>query len=331
MKALTAVVVSLLSLAQAAASTIDVHVVNAQTGNPMPNTRVRVSFHGLLAFGHVFDEKYSGMTDAHGYCSFNGTNNNPYASIVVEDDDKPDFYSAYHKYRLNLAKNSIKSLDDHYSVTMRVEQVMHPIPLFVKDVGRTYSSRDFFAAGSDEVSYDCLAGDWLPPQGTGVVADIIFTRLPTEDLGIVTNLFREVRQSRERLKVTFPGRGNGIVEVKPLEDSDLLVREAPETGYQHEHMSYSGEYKDGVLLMSWYPYNKRAYCFRIRTRTDDKGRIVAGYYGKVHDGFAFDAVVTENGDVIPIGELSFGYCLNLTPLDRNLEWDEKTNLNPELR
>ena len=320
-----------LAAVAAKASVVNVHVINAQTGKPMANTKVFSCFGGLLAFGHEFDEEYSGMTDANGLCYFNGTNNNPYVSIVVDDDDRPCFYRTYHRYRLRLAKNSIKSLNDHYSVTMRVEQVMRPIPLYVKNVGRTYSKRDFFADGSDEASYDCLAGDWLPPQGTGVVADIVFTRLPTEDLGIVTNLFREVHQTRERLRVTFPGEGNGIVEVKPLEDSDLLVREAPETGYRHEHMSYSGPYNDGVLQKSWYPYNSRAYCFRIRSKMNERGELTEGYYGKVHSGFMFESVVTEDHTVIPVGELEFRYYLNLTSLDRNLEWDLKHNLNPAAR
>ena len=314
------------------ASVVDVHVVNARDGKPMANVPVSGAFEGILAFGHEYDERYFQKTDSRGYCQFKGTNDNPYAYISISRDKPDNIYRTERKIMLNrVLDEEHKTPGDYHSVTLRVQCVENPIPLYVREVQGAKEREDFFDTGKDEVSYDMLLGDWLPPQGTGAVADVVFTRLPKEDLGIVTNLCREVHLYRDRLKVTFPGEGNGIVEVQPLADSYLLVREAPAEGYQHEHMSYSGEDKDGVAVMSWYPYNSRAYCFRIRAKVDDKGKVIAGYYGKVPSGFMFRYVMMEDRTTIPVGALSFEYYLNLTPLDRNLEWDFENNLNPAAR
>lgn len=321
-----------LATVAAKASVVNVHVVNARDGKPMANVPVSGTFEGILAFGHEYDERYFQKTDSQGYCQFTGTNNNPYAYISIFWD-KPDYiYRTERKIMLNrVLDEEHKTPGDYHSVTLRVQCVGHRIPLYIKTASGGGFGNDFFGKGNDAVSYDMLIGDWLPPQGTGSVADVVFTRLQKEDLGIVTNLCREVHLYRDRLKVTFPGEGNGVVEVKPLEDSYLLVREAPAEGYQHEHMSYSGQDKDGVAVMSWYPYNRRAYCFRIRSKMNERGELTEGFYGKVHNGFMFDYVMMEDRTIIPVGTLDFEYYLNLVPLDRNLEWDEKNNLNPERR
>jgi hypothetical protein len=52
-------------------------------------------------------------------------------------------------------------------------------------------------------------------------------------------------------------------------------------------------------------------------------------YGKVYDGFWFDYVMKKDRSIIDIARLKFTYYLNKTPLERNLEYDSKRNLNPD--
>ena len=71
-------------------------------------------------------------------------------------------------------------------------------------------------------------------------------------------------------------------------------------------------------------YNKsQCYQFRIRTLYDEKGNLKEAYYGKIYGDFKIEG--DEKKGLIGI---SFLYYLNPTPLDRNLEWDMKTNLCP---
>jgi hypothetical protein len=58
----------------------------------------------------------------------------------------------------------------------------------------------------------------------------------------------------------------------------------------------------------------------VRTVVDEKGEIKSAYYGKII------------GDIQFWGNrrMRFAYCLNPTPLDRNMEFDPKRNLFGDL-
>ena len=316
---------------QAVASEIDVHVVTAEDEKPIAGAKITATFEGILALGHEMDEVYERKTNSKGYCHFTGVKNNPHVYIeLIDRAKKPKYYRTCQKVELKRAKDGEPPVVDYHSVTLRVQKVGKPIPMFVKEVESPYSRKDLFAEGSDQVSYDLIAADWLPPQGTGTVADIVFTRYERESLGDVTNRWGEVRHlSRLPLKVTFPGEGNGVVKVESPTFTLQVVPNAPEDGYEHDVMSYAWMDEDGRYRRTWYPYGYRTYCFRIRTQTDENGKVIGGYYGRVDDGFEFDYVMLKDGVKIPIGEVSFRYALNLTPLSRNLEWDCRNNLNPE--
>ena len=64
----------------------------------------------------------------------------------------------------------------------------------------------------------------------------------------------------------------------------------------------------------------KCFCFRIRTKFDDKGNVVEGYYGKIYGD------VVMKWSYLGVSRVGFLYYLNPTPNDRNLEWDMKNNL-----
>ena len=67
----------------------------------------------------------------------------------------------------------------------------------------------------------------------------------------------------------------------------------------------------------------RCYTFRIRSRYDGNGKLAEARYGKIYGDFKFEGHLDRG-----IIAVRFLYYLNPTPLDRNLEWDMKTNLCP---
>ena len=215
---------------------------------------------------------------------------------------------------------------DNLVATIRLQRVERPIPLFIKRVTKVERggfTADIFPKGEDTLRYDLLMGDWLAPVGTGRVADVTFTRHPREDLGEGVN-GADVRgpSYRDSMTVRFPGEGNGLVELHPPPSYRLRIRTAPEDGYRSEYLCWRGTNRkledDGN-----YDEN-RCFCFRIRTRRDDRGRIVEAYYGKIYG----DILMYTGYNFIVCG-VKFLYYLNPTPLDRNLEWDRKTNLGPD--
>ena len=59
-----------------------------------------------------------------------------------------------------------------------------------------------------------VKGSFLPPIGKGEYADICFTRLEREDLGIGTNFNgRTAAAYRDGISVKFLGIDNGLVEI----------------------------------------------------------------------------------------------------------------------
>ena len=316
---------------KAVASEIDIHMVSTADDKPIVGATITATFNGILALGHEMDEVYMQKTDANGNCHFTGVNNNPYAYIeLIDRAKKPLYYRTCQKVELKRAKEGEPPVEDYHCVTMRVQQVGKPIPMFVKEVESPYRRKDLFAENSNQVSYDLIAADWLPPQGTGTVADIVFTRYEREFIGDVTNRWGEARHlSRLPMKVTFPGEGNGVVKVESPTYVILVTPNAPEDGYGHDVMSYEWKDECGRYRTTWNTAGSQTYCFRIRTQIDDAGKITGGYYGRVDDGFKFDYVMIADGVKIPIGDVSFRYYLNLTPLSRNLEWDCRNNLNPD--
>ena len=130
--------------------------------------------------------------------------------------------------------------------------------------------------------------------------------------------------------IEFNGEGNGLVE-KMVEGKNLgiKIRDALEDGYVTKKAIRFGraKRKQGPnTFPEYYAENNkdRCYCFRIRSRFDDKGRLIEAYYGKIYGDFNFDGYYD-----VGLRSVEFLYYLNPTPLDRNLEWDMKNNLCPK--
>lgn len=308
-------------------------VVDGWTGEPLKNVLVRGGFDnhwGWLAVkGAPLPNESFARTDVNGFCRLRGRTNIGEAGVSVREAP-PGFYRPRYGEGWSFRRKNLLGIwqPDNLVATIRLQRVERPIPLFVKrvaKVSRGEFTADIFPRGEDTLRYDLLMGDWLAPVGTGRVADVTFTRHPREDLGEGVN-GADVRgpSYRDSMTVRFPGEGNGLVESNPAPNLRLRIRTAPEDGYRPEYLCWRGTNRkledDGN-----YDEN-RCFCFRIRTRRDDRGRIVGAYYGKIYGDITF--AYQFRPEFVP-ASVCMSYYLNPTPLDRNLEWDRKTNLGPD--
>ena len=330
------VVLGLLSMCQSNAdlAKIGAFVVDGRTGEPLKNVLVRGGFDnhwGWLAVkGAPLPNESFARTDANGFCRLRGRTNIGEAGVSVREAP-PGFYRPRYGEGWSLRRKNLLGIwqPDNLVATIRLQRVEHPIPLFVKRVAkvtRGVFTADIFPKGEDTLRYDLLMGDWLAPVGTGRVADVTFTRHPREDLGEGVN-GADVRgpSYRDSMTVRFPGEGNGLVESNPPPNLRLRIRTAPEDGYLPEYQCWKGRDKTLEHVGSY--DENRCFCFRIRTRRDDRGRIVGAYYGKIYGDITF--VYQFRPEFVPVASVCMSYYLNPTPLDRNLEWDRKTNLGPD--
>ena len=220
-------------------------------------------------------------------------------------------------------------------VTVRLQRVEHPIPLFVKRVELRDYERGIggFDGTNSVLRFDLMKGDWLPPYGKGEVADL--------KIGSTVSI-----KGRERFRFE-PGRydwlyfyelrnscslaeSDGISEVMVYPEVGIKIRDASCEPAQGRILRKLG--KKRMLERNgkdWYceRFNdrdpNRCYTFRIRTRRNDEGKLIEAYYGKIYGDFEF-----EGDDKKGLIGVKFLYYLNPTSLDRNLEWDMKNNLCP---
>ena len=307
-------------------SRIEALVVDAVSGKPLEGVKVCGSFEVKdnswnYVKGGASPNLDFGETDAQGRCKLSGKTNSGKVACFL--DAGPSNY--YWIHRSGGYQFSSKNLfgvwqPDDVVVTIKLQRVEHPIPLFVKkvklDVGTEIANLN-----GGKFAYDMMTGDWLPPFGKGKIADVEFTRLPHEDLGVAEGNGIRGRAFRDSLSVKFSGKDNGLVEMHAPLAQIPRIRAAPDVGYRSDYLRWEGRNK----RLTWDSNldQNKCFCFRIRSRRDERGEIVEAYYGKVYGDFE----LYKGYNYIVCGARFF-YYLNPTSLDRNLEWDRKTNLCP---
>lgn len=314
---------------------IEALVVDEITGEPLRGVEVTGNFsmnHGLLAVkGSPGPNICKRLTDVSGRCKLSGETNLGEAGCYVRHAPRGYYgnscgggYTFKHKNFFGVWQ------PDNLVVTFRVQRIVHPVPLFVKQVGMMFSTgnaKDIFPPGSDTLRFDMMKGEYLPPVGNGVVADIEFTRLPRQDFGEGVNGGGVKGMSyRDSMRVRFLGGGNGLIEMHPPEGAALKIRTAPESGYVQDYLCWRG--RDKALRREGHYDKRRCFCFRIRARRNDKGEIVEAYYGKIYGDITFNGGHTLAGSHVPVSSVNMRYYLNPASLDRNLEWN-RANLCPD--
>ena len=267
-------------------------------------------------------------TDSQGICGLEGKTNVGHISCEVVI---PPFgyYGAYGG-DVQFNRKSLFGVwqPDNLVVTIKLQRVEHPIPLFVKQIFSRASdsvSSNYFDIGKGKMQFDMVKGIFLPPIGKGEYADIIFTRLEREDLGIGTTFRGSITAPayRDGMSIRFTGEDNGLVEVPSEKTAGIKIRTAPEIGYTPDYLVVKGRDKNVKYFSSSNP--DRNFAFRIRTKKDKNGKIVSAYYGKIYRDIEIKKPYTVE---VSVAAPSFMYYLNPKSLDRNLEWDMKTNLCP---
>lgn len=302
---------------------IEAFVIDETTERPLANVKVTGWFemnYGWLAVkGSSGPNICEALTDASGRCKLSGKTNVGSAGCYVANAPS-GYYSHSGAGGCDFKRKNVLGIwqPDNLVVTVRLQRVEHPIPLFVKKIGEGHCE-DLFSRSNGVLKFDFMKGEWLPPIGTGEVADVEFRRLPREELGEGVNFGGDKgRAYRDSMEVRFLGEGNGLVEMSYPENARLKIRTAPETGYKQDYLCWSGVNKQ---LRYEESYDKsRCFSFRIRTRRDESGKIVEAYYGKIYK----DIEIRRGGTpFVAVASVEFTYYLNPIKLDRNLEWNEQ--------
>jgi hypothetical protein len=158
--------------------------------------------------------------------------------------------------------------------------------------------------------FDLEVGDWVAPHGVGRTTDIIFE---------VSGQYASYRDHDLTLSVTFPNRGDGLVEFAGSANIGSQLRSghlAPESGYR-PGLTLRKKALHEQKASEWLNESKPGsnYYLRVRTVLDDDGNVVSANYGKIYGNIDFlDFVQAE------------AVYFNPKANDRNVEFDPGQNL-----
>ena len=307
-------------------------VIDDLTQEPIKEVCVGAGFttdNGPVWEGRFKHEHKKFLSDKNGMCEISGNSNCGKAGCYIENPPV-GYYRTQCGMPMRYKKKNLFGVwqPDNLVVTLCLQRVEHPIPLFVKQLFCRASdsvSSNYFDICKGKMEFDLMKGSFLPPIGKGEYADIVFTRLEREDLGIGTTFRGSITAPayRDSMSIRFTGEDNGLVEVPSEKTAGIKIRTAPENGYIPDYLVAKGRDKNVKYFSSSNP--DRNLAFRIRTKKDKNGKIVSAYYGKIYGDIEIKKPYTVE---VSVAAPSFMYYLNPNPLDRNLEWDMKNNLCP---
>ncbi len=309
----------------AAPAEFNVCVTDAETGCPLTGVEVIGWFansNGWKAWTESAPTyEYKKLTNENGFCHISGETNN--GEVGFDIDQTPMGYYRYVGWKRKFVQKTISPhmrwCPTDLVITAALYRIERPVPLFIR---RTVlgNGHDISERVKGSFSYDFLKAAWLPPIGNGEHADMVFERLPRQMFGKVSNPHVNACSYKDTIFVRFEGDGNGIMEMAPMPNTTFMIRTAPVSGYGKSYKIWHSI--DDAYQHQESRDENRHFCFRIRTRKNEKGEIIESYYGKIYGDIG---TVADKKNLYGV---TFLYYLNLRPNDRNLEWDMKNNLCP---
>jgi hypothetical protein len=260
-----------------------------ESGQPVAGVKADVGF-----FINSQPASLNGLTDTNGIFTASHTaasDLNELGFTAV----KTDYYTTRKVHMLYPPYDPAKWNIDQ---TLVLKKIGKPIGMYAKKYVTGLKLPEF----NKKIGFDLMVGDWVGPFGKGITGDITFEQNYTNTSS---------REYYSKLTVSFPKSGDGI-QVYTIPDSAIesglrSPHEAPTNNYQPELTRETSAHPGQSSKFDYDP--SRIYLFRVRTVKDNEGNIVSAHYGKIYGDF-----------------MQFGYYLNPTPNDRNVEFDPKQNL-----
>ena len=278
-------------------------VIDDEAGNPIRGAMVHVSFMQANDSGIGLKTiRNNDVTNAEGFVSFQGVGMESVGATISKDG----YYQSGSGFKFTSSSNVTNRWEPwNPTVEVVLKKKRNPVPMYVKGTDNLKLPQFDIPIG-----YDLEKGDLVVPYGTGTTSDFIFSMHSAE---------RAYTDYECNFSLTFSNEFDGIQEYFFDSNNQSNYKWpflAPESGYvttlfKEKSMQPGKGYTSNEI-------ENVHYIFRVRTKTDNDGKIVSALYGKIVKEFEFD----------PKGAIFFGYYLNPDGT-RNLEEDPKRNLFKE--
>lgn len=302
--------------------------VLTEEGEPLENADVHVAIENFNDFKDGSND-IRGKTDKAGKFSAEGVGR-PVATIVVEHEG---YYWSRKEYgnweKFEEARNTGNYVPWDPVIDFTLRKIGKPIPMIVR-LGGSDAIRTSPVPGK-ECGFDLYVGDWVAPHGKGKIPDMLITLALREENDVDGAVGAEIR---------FDNEEDGLVPIMEITVPESLLkypRIAPANGFEVKVVKPPYIMPVSGAELAAEPVG---YFFRIRTQKDKStGKIVSAFYGKIvaQSGLRRPSdnpfllhrnSYSNHGRKLEPG-VEFSYYLNPTPNDRNLEYDQRSNLAPE--
>ena len=309
---------------------ITARVIDEQ-GNPLPNTTIRIGIHNVNDYKDEYND-FRGKTDAEGKFSAEGMGRG-LAKIEVNKDG---FYvSRKAATCYEGTPEQVRKAGEFFPwdpvVDIAVRKIENPIPMRVW-LGGTKGTHRAPKVGQ-EFGFDLFEKDWVKPHGKGKKADL-FVKFESK--------VKDQDDYKTSCSIRFVNPDDGFIPVPELVNKDSRLkypREAPLDGYRLKELLIERSSGGVGARNKAEEQEPIGYLLRFRSVKDKKtGEIVSAYFGKITrpmervanvnpfqiSTFARDA----DRKLVLVPRFRFSFYLNPNLNDRNLEYDQESNLAP---
>lgn len=194
--------------------------------------------------------------------------------------------------------------------TVMLKEHRKPIAMYAKEVDVRIPVRD------QPIGFDLEKADWVAPHGQGAMVDLVFTYAAS---------YEGPQTFSKRIELSFSNPRDGVQAFALDTTSEFVsLYSAPEEGYAPSLIDEQARTRTKILKISEIPKGQYLV-FRVRSVTNQAGRIISANYGKIYSPNLLDPLI-EYGRMGDTDRLMFTYYLNPAPNDRNLEFDPSRNL-----
>ena len=303
-----------------------------EAGKPMAGVSVRIGIHNVNDFIDEYND-FRGKTDEEGMFSAEAIGRALAKIEVKEEGYYPSLKTVTcYEGRAEDIRKTGRYLPWGPVVGVMIKKVGKPIPMRVW-LGSLHNKSHKAPKVDEEIGFDLYEKDWVEPHGLGKHADMLVkfsTKFVNKDDYSTT------------CSIRFANPDDGLIPITELLNPESLLkypREAPMDGYALKSLLIKSGASGKGGRSSAVNKEPMGYLLRFRCVKDQEtGKIISAHYGKitrpqerVANVNPFEVYSRDRVDrkLVSAPRFRFNYYLNPTPNDRNLEYDQRTNLAPE--
>ena len=300
-----------------------------EEGNPMAGVPVRIGIHNVNDFRDQYND-FLGKTNEVGKFSAEGIGR----GLAKIDVQKEGYYLSRKTVTCYEGNEEQIRKAGRYSpwnptIDVMIKKIGKPIPMLVWLGDRSHMAPKV----GEEVGFDLYMKDWVQPHGKGEHPDLLVK---------FSTRFIDQNDYSTTCAIRFANPDDGFIPIPELLNTESLLkypRIAPDEGYELKRLlitrgATGNGARDGAAIKE-----PIGYLLRFRSiKDEDTGKIMSAYYGKITrpqervgnvNPFEVHSLDRANRKLVSAPRFRFNMYLNPTPNDRNLEYDQRTNLAPE--